>query len=85
MKVNSALASMFLVGEVTCKRKSAVLLVDTSRVTGTASKPGNGTSRSSSGGRGGGRSWRDVEAGAEVRLMILAQFRLLMYLRRLEE
>ena len=52
--------------------------------TGTASKSGNGTSRSSS--RGGGRSWRGVvEAAVEVRLVIWAQSRLVMYLRRLEE
>ena len=54
--------------------------------TGAASKSGHGTSRSSSRGRGGGRSWRDVvEAAAEVRLMILAHLRLLIYLRRLEK
>ena len=54
--------------------------------TGTASKSGNGASKSSSRGRGGGRSWRGVvEAAVEVRLMILAQLRPLIYLRRLEE
>ena len=54
--------------------------------TGTASKFRHGTSSSSSRGRGGGRSWRGVvEAAVEVRLMILAQSRLLMYPRRLEE
>ena len=47
--------------------------------TGTASKSGHGTFRSSSRGRG------VVEAAVEVRLMILAQLRLLIYLRRLEE
>ena len=54
--------------------------------TGTASTSGHGTSRSSSRGRGGGRFWRGVvEAAVEVRLLIWAQSRLLMYLRRLEE
>ena len=54
--------------------------------TGTALKSGNGISRSSSRGRGGGRSWRGVvEAAVEVRLIILAHLRLLTYLRRLEE
>ena len=54
--------------------------------TGTASKSGHGTSRSISRGRGGGRSWTGVvEIAAEVRLIILAQFRLLIYSRRLEE
>ena len=54
--------------------------------TGTASKSGNGTSRSSLTGRGGGRSWRGVvEAVVEVRLIIWAQSRLLMYPRRLKE
>ena len=49
-----------------------VLLVDTSRVTQEQPlKSGNGTSRSSSRGRGGGRSWRVVvEEAAEVRLII---------------
>ena len=55
-------------------------------ITGSASASGNGTFRSSSRGRGGGRSWRGVvEAAAEMRLIIWAQSRLLMYLRRLEE
>ena len=54
--------------------------------TGSASTSGHGTSRSSSRGRGGGRSWRGVvEAAVVVRLMIWAKSRLLMYLRRLEE
>ena len=54
--------------------------------TGTASESGHGTSRSSSRGGGEGRSWRGVvEAAAEVRLIIWAQSRLLMYPRRLEE
>ena len=54
--------------------------------TGTASKSGNGTSRSSSRGRGGDRSCRGVaEAAAEVRPIILAQSMLLMYPRWLEE
>ena len=54
--------------------------------TGSASTSGNGTSRSNSRGRGGGRSWRGfVEAAAKMRLIIWAQSRLLMYLRRLEE
>ena len=49
-------------------------------------KSGNGTSRSSSRGGGEGRSWRGVvEAAVEVRLIILAQSRLLIYPRRLEE
>ena len=54
--------------------------------TGTASKSGNGTSRSSSRGRGGGRSFRGVvKAAVEVRLIIWAQYRLLMYPRRFEQ
>ena len=54
--------------------------------TGTTSKSGHGKSRSSSRGRGGGRSWRGVvEAAVEVRLIIWAQSRLLMYPRRFEE
>ena len=83
MKVNGALASMFLRGEL----ESVVLLVDIGRVTQEQPlKSGNGTSGSSSRGRGGGRSWRGVvEAAAEVRLMILAHLRLLIYPRRLEE
>ena len=49
-------------------------------------KSGHGTSRGSSRGGGEGKSWRGVvEVAAEVRLMILAHSRLLMYLRRLEE
>ena len=52
--------------------------------TGKASTSGYGTSRSSS--RGGGMSWRGVvEAAVEVRLIIWAQSRLLVYPRRLEE
>ena len=48
-------------------------------------RSGNGTSRSSSRGGGEGKSWRGVvEAAAEVRLMILAHSRLLIYPRRLE-
>ena len=44
------------------------------------------TSRSSSGGGGEGKSWRGVvEVAAEVRLMILAHSRLLIYPRSLEE
>ena len=54
--------------------------------TGTASTSGHGTSRSSSRSRGEGRYWRGVvEVAVEVRLKILAKFRLLMYLRRLDE
>ena len=54
--------------------------------TRTASTSGHATYRSSSRGRGGGRSWRGlVEAAVEVRLIIWAKPRLLMYLRRLEE
>ena len=54
--------------------------------TGTASTSAHGTSRSSSRGRGGGRSWLGVvEVAVEVGLIICAQSRLLMYLRRLEE
>ena len=54
--------------------------------TGTASTSGHGTSKRSSRGRGGGRSWSGVvEAAVEVRLIIWAQSRLIMYLRRLEE
>ena len=54
--------------------------------TGSASTSGYGTSRSSSRGRGGGRSWRGVvETAVELRLIIWAQSRLLMYLRRSEE
>ena len=62
-------------------------MVDISRVTlEQPQKSGYGTSRSSSRGRGGGRSWRGVvEAEAEVRLMILAHLRLLIYPRRLVE
>ena len=53
--------------------------------TETASKSWNGTSRSSSRGRGGGRSLRGVvEAAVEERLIILAHSRLLMYPRRLK-
>ena len=54
--------------------------------TGTASTSGHGTSRSSSRGRGGGRSWRGVvQAAVEVKLITCVQSRLLMYLRRLEK
>ena len=54
--------------------------------TGTATTSVHGTSKSSSRCRGGGRSWRGVvEAAVEVRLIIWAQSRLFMYLRRLEE
>ena len=54
--------------------------------TGTASKSGHGTSRSSSRGKGGGRSWRGVvEVAVEMRLINEAYLRLLIYLRRLEE
>ena len=46
----------------------------------------HGTFRSSSRGGGEGKSWRSVvEVAAEVRLMILAHSRLLIYPRRLEE
>ena len=47
-------------------------------------RSGHGTSRNSSRGRGEGRSWRGVvDAAAEVRLIILVHFRLLIYPRRL--
>ena len=53
--------------------------------TGTASTSGHGTSRSSSRGRGGGRSCRGgVEEGAETRLNNLAGFRVFLYLMGLE-
>ena len=49
-------------------------------------RSGHGTSRSSSRGGGEVESWRGVaEAAAEVRLIILAHSRLLIYPRRLEE
>ena len=53
--------------------------------TGTASTSGNGISRSSSRGRGGGRSCRgSVEEAAETRLNNLAGFRVFLYLMGLE-
>ena len=53
--------------------------------TGTASTSGNGTSRSSSRGRGGGRSCRGgVEVAAETRLNNLAGFRVFLYLMGFE-
>ena len=80
-KVNSALASTSW--ELTDLR---VRVNGAFANTGTASKSGHRTSRSSSRGRGGGSSWRSVvEAAADVRLMILAQSRLLMYPRRVEK
>ena len=46
-------------------------------------RSGHGTSRDSSIGGGEDRSWRGVvEAAAEVRLMNLAHFRILIYPRR---
>ena len=49
-------------------------------------KSGHWTSRTSSRGGAKGKPWRGVvEVAAEVRLMILAHYRLLIYLRRLEE
>ena len=53
--------------------------------TGTASTSGHGTSRSSSRGRGGGRSCRGgVEEAAETRLNNLAGFRVFLFLMGLE-
>ena len=50
-----------------------------------ASMSGNGTFRSSSRGRGGGRSCRGgVEEAAETRLNNLAGFRVFLYLMGLE-
>ena len=53
--------------------------------TGMASTSGHGTSRSSSRGRGGGRSCRGgVEEAAETRLNNLPRFRGFIYLMELE-
>ena len=86
VKVNGALASMSWEARWLASESLQSFCWPQQGDTGTASKSGYGTSRSSGRGRGGGRSWRGVvEAAVEVRLIIWAQSRLLMYPRRLEE
>ena len=88
VKVKGALTSTFLRGEVDLQVKELRSSWWT-RARRHRNKPfrsGHGTYRSSSKGGGEGKSWRGVvKAAAEVRLMILADSRLLIYPRRLEE
>ena len=88
VKVKGALASTFLRGEVDLRVKElwSSWWTQARRQRNKLFRSGNGTSRSSSRGEGESKSWRGVvEAAAEVRLMILAHSRLLIYPRRLEE
>ena len=88
MKVKGALASTFLRGEVDLRVKElrSSWWRRARRHRNKLFRSGHGTSRRSSRGGGEGKSWRGVvEASAEVRLIILAHSRLLIYPRRLEE
>ena len=88
MKVKSALGKHDLGGAVDLRVKElrSSWWTRARRHRNKLCRSGHGTSRSGSRGGGEGKSLRGVvEAAAEVRLMILAQSRLLMYPRRLEE